>query len=125
MHESGLRVAAPFVFRARVMFLVCASAQDAGCVIKVAPLDTKGDTSALEDPVTSSWASLVMTRSCEKRRCARSASLLAKAATCHRPARRWRPTAVMANLRSLPPNRTLIARHTKEIVVLNVRDGNP
>ena len=43
---------------------------------------------------------------------------------CHRPARRWRPTAVMANLRSLPPNRTVIARH-QEIVVLNVCDGHP
>jgi hypothetical protein len=30
-------------------------------VITVARLDTKGDTSAFEDPVTTSWASLVMT----------------------------------------------------------------
>jgi hypothetical protein len=44
---------------------------------------------------------------------------------CHRPACRWRPTAVMANLRSLPANRTVIARHTKEIVLFNVCDGHP
>jgi hypothetical protein len=32
---------------------------------------------------------------------------------CARPARRSRPTAVMANLRSRPPNRTGIARHNQ------------
>src|ERR1035437_8954768 len=32
---------------------------------------------------------------------------------CARPARRSRPTAVMANLRSLPSNRTRIARHNQ------------
>jgi len=46
---------------------------------------------------------------------------------CHRPARRLRPTAVMANHRSLPSNRTVIARHTKEIVlstfVTAIREG--
>jgi len=31
----------------------------------------------------------------------------------------------MANLRSLPANRTVIARHTKEIVLFNVCDGHP
>ena len=49
-------------------------------MITVALLDTKGDTSAFEDPVTTSWASLVMTMSCEKSRWPRSASLLANAA---------------------------------------------
>jgi len=34
--------------------------------------------------------------------------------SCHRPARGSLPTAVTANLRSLPPNCTGIARHTKE-----------
>ena len=34
----------------------------------------KSDASASEDPITPSWASLVMTRSCEKSRCARSSS---------------------------------------------------
>ncbi len=49
-------------------------------MITVARLDANGDTSALEDPVTTSWANLVMTMSCEKSRCARSVSLLANAA---------------------------------------------
>jgi hypothetical protein len=31
----------------------------------------------------------------------------------------------MDNRRSLSPNRTVIARHTKEIVVFNVCAGNP